>query len=115
MLSGADFFKNVNTDLKAYANMQSVNKKGEDNLVVDGTGISTILTEADETVILLDEGDDIVIANSNSNSINAYAGNNTILANGDKNEINAENGDNLIMVEVMRIALLLKMVTIEFQ
>lgn len=61
--------------------------KGGSNLVVDGSGNGNIKTSVDDTIILLADGDDLVVANSNNNTVKAESGNNSIYINGNKNYV----------------------------
>lgn len=99
MLSISDSKNKIATSIEAY-NSQSakVDGNGKNNVVIDGSGVGNITTQADETVVLLAEGDDLVFAESDSNKIEAQAGNNTIQVVGGKNTVKTDNGDNKISV-----------------
>ena len=86
---------------KAFITTATQEVKGEgggNNLVVDGSGKGTITTEADETVILIAEGDDAVFVDSDFNYIETQAGNNKIDVTGSENTMLTDNGDNDIDV-----------------
>ena len=98
MISGSDFKNKIAAAMQTFSTQEAKTEGGGKNLVVDGAGVSKISTEADETVILLAEGDDLVVADSDWNKIEAQAGNNTIQVKGDNNSVLAENGNNDIDV-----------------
>jgi len=81
----------------AFATQQLKTTGGGNNTVVDGSGQGVIQSEADETVILLAEGDDFVETNSNWNKIESQAGNNYIKSTGENNAIYVNNGDNTVL------------------
>ncbi len=98
MITNLDFKNKVAASMEAFQT-QTVKTDGEGkNLVVDGAGKGNITTQADETVVLLAEGDDLVFAESDLNQIEAQAGDNSIKVVGGKNTVMTENGDNKINV-----------------
>ena len=91
MITGLDFKNKVAASISSFSNQTKAEGKGN-NLIVDGSGKGNIKTEADETIVLLAEGDDLVFAESDKNKIEAQAGNNTITANGNMNKIKTDIG-----------------------
>lgn len=101
MISKTDFKSKIAATQEAYKAQSTANNtenKGTNNLVVDGSGVGNITTQADETVILLADGDDLVFAESDWNQIEAQAGDNKIKVVGGENTVLTDNGNNTINV-----------------
>ena len=96
MISGADFKKQVASTSETFKTQKAKTEGGKGNLVVDGAGKGKITTEADETVVLIAEGDDFVEAKSDFNQIETKAGNNQINVTGGGNSVYTDHGNNNI-------------------
>lgn len=97
MLSGADFKAQVAKSMQTFQTLEVANRgEGKDNLVVDGAGKGQVYVEADESVVLLADGDDFAQLSGDFNQIDIQGGNNEVYIKGSDNELNADNSNNVI-------------------
>ncbi|MCR5261018.1 MAG: hypothetical protein K6C94_04195 [Candidatus Gastranaerophilales bacterium] len=84
MLSGAEFNSKVS---KTMLNLQNIESRGGGggNLVVDGKGDGKVHSEADETVVLIADGDDFVELDSDFNQLEIQGGSNRAVIRGNNN------------------------------
>ncbi len=97
MITKLDFKNKIASSIETFASQKSnidPENKGRNNIVVDGAGKGIVTTSADESVVLIADGEDFVFAEGELNQIEAQAGNNKIQVAGNANSVKVENGYN---------------------
>lgn len=99
MISKSEFRAQASQNVQAFVSEEVKTEGGHGNLVVDGKGNAQILSEADETVVLIADGMNSVRLESDSNQLDIHGGQNTVYIAGDKNAVNADKSNNIIQAE----------------